>query len=54
MLPVLDRVFGTLHLPRRWPEVYGVDAPVGGTLVQQIVGPLSPERPVRQDAAGRT
>jgi sterol desaturase/sphingolipid hydroxylase (fatty acid hydroxylase superfamily) len=26
MLPVLDRVFGTLHLPARgWPEAYGVD-----------------------------
>lgn len=53
MLPVLDRVFGTLHLPRHWPEVYGVDAPVGGTLVQQIVGPLVPDRPARQDSASR-
>ena len=26
MLPVLDRLFATLHLPRRgWPEAYGVD-----------------------------
>ena len=53
MLPVLDRTFGTLHLPRHWPEVYGVDTAVGGTLVQQIVGPLAPDRLVRRDAAGR-
>jgi sterol desaturase/sphingolipid hydroxylase (fatty acid hydroxylase superfamily) len=26
MLPLLDRLFATLHLPRRdWPEIYGVD-----------------------------
>ena len=48
MLPVLDRVFGTLHLPRHWPEVYGVDKPVGGTMVQQIVHPMLPGRRVRQ------
>lgn len=49
MLPVLDRVFGTLHLPRHWPAEYGVDKPVGGTMLQQVVGPLLPDRP----AAGR-
>ena len=51
MLPVLDRLFGTLHLPRHWPEVYGVDKPVGGTMVQQIVRPMLPERPARQEGA---
>jgi sterol desaturase/sphingolipid hydroxylase (fatty acid hydroxylase superfamily) len=25
--PVVDALFGTLHLPRRWPERYGVDEP---------------------------
>ena len=53
MLPVLDRVFGTLHLPRHWPEVYGVDKPVGGTLAQQLVGPLMRDRPAPRDVAGR-
>ncbi len=48
MLPVLDRVFGTLHLPRHWPEVYGVDKPVGDTMAQQLVGPMLPAR--RADA----
>ena len=47
MLPVLDRIFGTLHLPREWPEVDGVDKPVGGTLAQQLAGPLMPDRPIR-------
>jgi sterol desaturase/sphingolipid hydroxylase (fatty acid hydroxylase superfamily) len=25
MLPLLDRVFGTLHLPNEWPSAYGID-----------------------------
>jgi sterol desaturase/sphingolipid hydroxylase (fatty acid hydroxylase superfamily) len=25
--PIVDALFGTLHLPRRWPERYGVDEP---------------------------
>jgi sterol desaturase/sphingolipid hydroxylase (fatty acid hydroxylase superfamily) len=24
-LPVIDAMFGTLHLPKRWPESYGID-----------------------------
>jgi lathosterol oxidase len=24
-LPLIDRLFGTLHLPDRWPEVYGIE-----------------------------
>jgi sterol desaturase/sphingolipid hydroxylase (fatty acid hydroxylase superfamily) len=26
--PLVDLLFGTAHLPRRWPEGYGTDAPV--------------------------
>ena len=45
MLPVLDWVFGTLHLPRRlWPAVYGVDQPVGATLARQLIDPLIQRR----------
>lgn len=25
MLPILDRLFGTLYLPRQWPTAYGVE-----------------------------
>ena len=41
LLPVVDRIFGTHHLPDHWPPVYGVDAPVAPTFVGQILDPLS-------------
>ena len=48
-LPVLDRVFGTHHLPRTWPADYGTDTDVGPTLAHQLVRPLQPAPlPVRQ------
>lgn len=44
-LPVLDRIFGTMHLPRRaWPSVYGVDAKIATSLHGQILDPLTPGR----------
>lgn len=33
VLPVIDRVFGTLHLPAEFPTVYGVDEKVPDKLV---------------------
>jgi sterol desaturase/sphingolipid hydroxylase (fatty acid hydroxylase superfamily) len=40
-LPVLDRVFGTLHLPpASWPERYGIGEPPLPTLVDQLLGPF--------------
>jgi sterol desaturase/sphingolipid hydroxylase (fatty acid hydroxylase superfamily) len=45
MLPVLDRLFGTFHLPRReWPSDYGVDAPVPRSFAGQLARPLLPAR----------
>jgi sterol desaturase/sphingolipid hydroxylase (fatty acid hydroxylase superfamily) len=43
MLPVLDRIFGTFHLPRRaWPAAYGIATPMppglGGQMVQPFMG----------------
>ncbi len=40
MLPVFDKVFGTLYLPREWPAEYGTDTEVGTGLVEQFVRPL--------------
>jgi sterol desaturase/sphingolipid hydroxylase (fatty acid hydroxylase superfamily) len=40
MLPILDRVFGTLHLPRTWPADYGIEAPQPATLRGQLIAPL--------------
>ncbi len=55
MLPGLDRLFGTFHLPaRQWPTQYGTDTPVGATLSEQLLRPLLPDvprQPVRRDPA---
>ncbi len=41
MLPWLDRIFGTHHLPRQqWPEAYGVQTPVPASLAAQLAYPL--------------
>jgi sterol desaturase/sphingolipid hydroxylase (fatty acid hydroxylase superfamily) len=44
LLPMLDRIFGTHHLPDYWPPVYGVDEPVAPRLVDQLLDPLGPAR----------
>jgi sterol desaturase/sphingolipid hydroxylase (fatty acid hydroxylase superfamily) len=44
MLPLLDRLFGTHHLPREWPSDYGIEAPLSGTLGGQLMEPLRPHR----------
>ncbi len=41
MLPVLDRLFGTHHLPSAWPADYGTDTGVGGHLGEQLIRPFS-------------
>ena len=41
LLPVLDRLFGTLHLPPHdWPQRYGTGEPPLPTLVDQLMGPF--------------
>lgn len=42
LLPVVDRIFGTHHLPNHWPPAYGVDEPVAPTFVAQLLDPLGP------------
>ena len=39
-LPLLDKLFGSLHLPRGWPDAYGTDTPVAATLGGQLAGPI--------------
>lgn len=39
-LPFIDHVFGTLHLPKAWPEAYGIDAPMPASLVGQVLSPF--------------
>ena len=46
MLPVLDVVFGTFHLPKgEWPRAYGIAEPMPGGLFEQLAQPLAPRTP---------
>jgi sterol desaturase/sphingolipid hydroxylase (fatty acid hydroxylase superfamily) len=40
MLPWLDRVFGTHYLPKEWPARYGIEEPMAGSLIGQLLSPL--------------
>ncbi len=41
-LPVIDRLFGTLHLPRAWPGTYGIAGdPVPEAYLRQLVYPFA-------------
>jgi len=42
IFPLIDRAFGTLHLPKSWPVVYGIDAPMDPSLAGQFLNPLIP------------
>jgi sterol desaturase/sphingolipid hydroxylase (fatty acid hydroxylase superfamily) len=39
-LPLLDRLFGTYHLPRAWPAECGIEAPMPKTLTRQLAAPF--------------
>jgi sterol desaturase/sphingolipid hydroxylase (fatty acid hydroxylase superfamily) len=42
LLPWIDRLFGTFYLPKhRRPERYGIDEPLAGSLVGQLLQPFS-------------
>ena len=48
MLPWIDMIFGTYHLPRHeWPAAYGIDVKLPGSLAGQLLYPL---RPVANEA----
>jgi sterol desaturase/sphingolipid hydroxylase (fatty acid hydroxylase superfamily) len=48
-LPIYDRLFGTLHLPRdARPPRYGIDAPIPSGLFEQLLSPF--DRPGRTAA----
>jgi sterol desaturase/sphingolipid hydroxylase (fatty acid hydroxylase superfamily) len=41
MLPVIDRVFGTFHMPKgQWPPRYGIVGDVPSSWIEQLVQPL--------------
>jgi sterol desaturase/sphingolipid hydroxylase (fatty acid hydroxylase superfamily) len=41
MLPWIDRLFGTHHLPRKqWPSAYGIDAKLPSSVAGQLIYPF--------------
>jgi sterol desaturase/sphingolipid hydroxylase (fatty acid hydroxylase superfamily) len=40
MLPCWDWMFGTLHLPKSWPEAYGIDEPLPASVARQLAYPF--------------
>ncbi len=40
--PWIDRLFGTLYLPAKFPDDYGVQAPLPRTITGQLLSPLVP------------
>jgi sterol desaturase/sphingolipid hydroxylase (fatty acid hydroxylase superfamily) len=52
MLPVMDRIFGTLYLPKTWPEAYGTATPMPDSVIGQLLEPFAPvEKPAQQRSA---
>lgn len=46
MLPIVDRLFGTLHLPStHTPTRYGIDQPMPSSLMGQLLHPFRPVLP---------
>jgi sterol desaturase/sphingolipid hydroxylase (fatty acid hydroxylase superfamily) len=43
--PWADKCFGTLYLPKVWPQRYGSDTPVAAGLVGQLLDPLTQYEP---------
>jgi sterol desaturase/sphingolipid hydroxylase (fatty acid hydroxylase superfamily) len=41
LFPWMDKFFGTLYLPRVWPEKYGSDTPIAADLPGQLLDPMS-------------
>ena len=40
LLPLLDRLFGTYHLPAEWPPCYGIDATLPESAARQLLEPM--------------
>ncbi len=52
MLPLMDVLFGTAHLPKRqWPSVYGTDTALPASLAGQLLFPFSHARAQSAPAA---
>jgi sterol desaturase/sphingolipid hydroxylase (fatty acid hydroxylase superfamily) len=41
IFPAMDILFGTLYLPKRWPQKYGIDAPMAPSFIGQLLQPFT-------------
>lgn len=51
LLPLVDLIFGTLHLPRRMPRKYGIDEPMPAGYLGQMAAPFRRPTTTRPPAA---
>jgi sterol desaturase/sphingolipid hydroxylase (fatty acid hydroxylase superfamily) len=49
IFPFIDRIFGTVWLPKEWPAQYGIDEKISPTLTGQFFDPLLPRSPSEPD-----
>lgn len=57
MVPVMDRIFGTMYRPNHWPAEYGTDTPISASVTGQLLDPFTPRRggpPAPAGAGGST
>jgi sterol desaturase/sphingolipid hydroxylase (fatty acid hydroxylase superfamily) len=40
ILPLMDILFGTFYLPKRWPKQYGIDTPIPKSFTRQLLQPM--------------
>jgi sterol desaturase/sphingolipid hydroxylase (fatty acid hydroxylase superfamily) len=40
IFPAVDILFGTLYLPKRWPQKYGIETPMATSLIGQLLQPF--------------
>ncbi len=52
LLPWVDAVFGTLHLPKRFPAKYGIDEPMPSGYAAQLARPFLRREGTKPDAPG--
>jgi len=52
MLPCMDWIFGTHHLPKQWPSAYGIEGKLPSSVAGQLVYPLRPPQTDLPEPAG--
>lgn len=51
LFPIVDRLFGTHHLPPAWPPTYGIDSASPAGMLDQLIEPFVPPRAASSEAS---